>query len=183
MRFFINSFGKVVIFLKHGSYTLFLVGLSMSVSVNPSRPSVIFHMACLRVPLYLQLYIFYSLLMPQRSMGVSLRHSQITMPYLCQFRTGECLRWDPIATQLFDGLLRTIKDKSERFENTCHFFTRCCSPRRLPCTRIVINGQEVPWSLSVKYQGAEADWDQKASATFHKKISKGPENSSKRPLF
>jgi hypothetical protein len=52
-------------------HILFLMGvLFRSVSVSPSRSSVIFHMAYLRVPFYLQPYI-----MLPRPMGVSLRHS------------------------------------------------------------------------------------------------------------
>jgi hypothetical protein len=31
------------------------------------------------------------------------------------------------------------------------YFTRCWSPRRLPGTRIVLIGQEGPWSSEVKY--------------------------------
>jgi hypothetical protein len=37
------------------------------------------------------------------------------------------------------------------------YFTRCWSPRRLPSTRIVLNGQEVPWSSEVKYLGLTLD--------------------------
>jgi hypothetical protein len=39
--------------------------------------------------------------------------------HICvQLRTDECLRSDPIATQLIDGLLQTMEDKIERFDNT-----------------------------------------------------------------
>jgi hypothetical protein len=92
--------------------------LSRSVSESPSRPSVLFHMAYLMVPFYLQPYIIYLLLMPARPMGVSLRHSQMTLPYLCPIQN----RWAPIATQLIDGLLPKMEDKSERFENAGHLF-------------------------------------------------------------
>jgi hypothetical protein len=44
---------------------------------------VIFLMVCHRVPWYLQLFITSSLRMPPRSMGVSLLHSPMTLPYLC----------------------------------------------------------------------------------------------------
>jgi hypothetical protein len=41
----------------------------------------------------------------------------------------------PIAMQLIDGLLQTMEDKSERFENTGNLIF---------IIRIVLNGQEVP---------------------------------------
>jgi hypothetical protein len=37
------------------------------------------------------------------------------------------------------------------------YFTRCRSPRGLPSTRIVLAGQEMPWSLEVKYLGVTLD--------------------------
>jgi hypothetical protein len=110
MRFFINSFREAVIFFKHESYILFLVGvLSRSVSVSPSRPSVISHMAYHRVPFYLQPFIIYSILMHHDGCGhvtFATCHKYDTAIFLSAMGSNR--------KSAIDGLLQTMEDKSER---------------------------------------------------------------------
>jgi hypothetical protein len=61
--------------------------------------------------------------------------------------------WDGLQSQLnsLTDYFEQWKIKVNASKTHAIYFTRCWSPRRLPSTRIVLNGQEMSWSSEVKY--------------------------------
>jgi hypothetical protein len=118
--------------------------LSRLVSVSPSRPSVIFHMAYLRVPFYLQPYIIYSLTDAPTADGCELAtFADDTAIFVSNSEPMNVC--DGLQSQLnsLTDYFKQWKIKVNASKTQAIYFTRCRSPRILPSTRIVLDGQEV----------------------------------------
>jgi hypothetical protein len=156
MRFFLNSFSEVVIFFYIHS---FLRGCTFQVSVGQFKSSI-----C-NIP--------YGV--PQGAVLSSTLYNLFTSDTptadgckLATFANDAAIfvsNSEPL--NVCNGLqsqrnsltdyFKQCKIKVNTSKTQAIYFTRRWSPRRLPSTRIVLNGQEVPWSSQVKYLGVTLD--------------------------